>query len=805
MFEKILQSKKKLGKSRIDHLFFGMSSSRSDRSSSSSSSSSKRKRDEEHDKHRSSRSDKDRHRSSRRDEKDRDGDRDSRRDRKHRSRSRSRDRDSSNKRQEEKRHRKDGDNKGSDAPPQANAENGGSKIENAAPPAPQPAISQIAAPVASVLPPVAAPSPAAPAASKSILPGLNLDALRAMKEKLKMEVQKKSQEQQKGPTPAAAAAATTVQPGLRAAAPQDAATAEKMRIMADMQSKINAKLAALQGRLPPGVLVPLPTAAPSSGTSAPGFSSSGPGPRPLRLDAEGREIDDQGRVISSGRAPVVATLAINKRVQREELFKLESPAIETDPTKNPYFDPRMRAPKVTRPRRAFNFVEAGTYVRKAQRMRTKLAKELLENAMGSIDEEMDGDAPRDKSLMPMGGLRKEAEQIIHKEDEPVPDVEWWDAPLLLHKERYGNESTSADEERAAEEGGIMVVVADEESKGKEKAKDGELTVSNNLNERRITHLVEHPVALAPPTEKPPPGPMPLKLTKAEQKKMRRRARAEKQREQQERVLLGLDSAPKNRMKISNMMKVLTTEAVQDPTQIEKMVRAEMEERAKAHDARNQERKLTPEQRSLKKLKKLKEDTNLITHVALFRVTNLSDERHKCVSRPPPSALCCSRTCHVCVLCYRGSNDLVCRMRNRYKVDINAQQNFLTGCAVLYRGCCLVLVEGGPKAIERYKKLMMRRVDWNDYTKPEEAESEGGMEVEKEEKPKQPDRPQNFCDLVWEGTVLRPSFRNFQVDLFPSEKDARKFLKQRGVPHYWDVCRCASSVCLSCLRDLAIAC
>ncbi len=134
------------------------------------------------------------------------------------------------------------------------------------------------------------------------------------------------------------------------------------------------------------------------------------------------------------------------------------------------------------------------------------------------------------------------------------------------------------------------------------------------------------------------GPMPLKLTKAEQKKMRRRARAEKQREQQERVLLGLDPAPKNRMKISNMMKVLTTEAVQDPTQIEKMVRAEMEERAKAHDARNQERKLTPEQARLKKLKKLKEDTSLITHVALFRVTNLSDERHKCVD-PPYACVC----------------------------------------------------------------------------------------------------------------------------------------------------------------------
>lgn len=463
----------------------------------------------------------------------------------------------------------------------------------------------------------------------------------------------------------------------------------------------------------------------------------------MRLDAEGREVDEQGRVISSGPVPLVATLAINKRVQRESLFKLESPTIETDPTKNPYFDPRMRAPKVGRTRRqkAFQFVEAGTYVKKAQRMRTKLAKEFLESSVavpGKGVEGIDPTAPVDKSLMPME-LLKEAEEIIQKEDEPVPDVEWWDLPLLIDKQHYDKSNPVAQQLDA------MVVVGEETQNAE--------AVSSNINERRVTHLVEHPVILQPPTEKPPPGPMPLKLTKAEQKKMRRRARAERLREQQERVLLGLEPPPKNRMKISNMMKVMTSEAVQDPTQIEKMVRTEMEERAKAHDARNQERKLTPEQRRLKKLKKLKEDTSLVTHVALFRVTNLSDERHK------------------------------------YKVDVNAQENFLTGCAVLYRGCCAVLVEGGPKGIERYKKLMLRRIDWNDFT-TEEEEEDKEMDVEKQKAKERAaaDRPHNYCDLVWEGTVLKAAFKNFQVDLFPSESDARKFLKQRGVPHYWDAAR-----------------
>lgn len=729
-----------------------------DRSSSSSSSSStlasKRKRGDSAERHGSSSSsskDKSHHRSSsKRRDRDATGDGDhdrersrsrerhsSRRKRRSRSRSRSRDRDHHHradrhhhdrrdrKDHAEKRAKREDDNGGAKAGAPTASSSSSSLPENGAGDAAKPGAG------------AAATTAAAAGKAATLLPGLDLGALRAMKEKLKQEVEKRAKEQPGGPSSATQTLAgktlpaglpTAATSALLAKAAHDPVAAERLKAMVEIQSKINAKLAALQNRSSAAGSAPGPTLLPAAVSSGPA------GPRPLRLDSEGREIDDQGRVISAGRVPLVATLAINKRVQRESLFKLESPTVETDPTKNPYFDPRMRAPKVGRTRRpkAFKFVAAGTYVKKAQRMRTKLAKEFLEGSMsvlgadGRVAIEGADAMPIDKSLMPME-LLKEAEEIIQKEDEPVPDVEWWDLPLLLNKERYSNSDPPADP---------MLI------------ENGSVSISSNINERRVTHLVEHPVILEPPTEKPPPGPMPLKLTKAEQKKMRRRARAEKLREQQERVLLGLEPPPKNRMKISNMMKVMTSEAVQDPTQIEKMVRTEMEERAKAHDARNQSRKLTPEQKRLKKLKKLKEDTTLITHVALFRVTNLSDERHK------------------------------------YKVDVNAQENFLNGCALLYRGCCLVLVEGGPKSIERYKKLMMRRIDWNDFTINEE-EGEGEGEKAKE---RVVDRPHNSCSLVWEGTVLKSAFKNFQVDVFPSESDVRKFLKQRGVAHYWDACK-----------------
>lgn len=63
---------------------------------------------------------------------------------------------------------------------------------------------------------------------------------------------------------------------------------------------------------------------------------------------------------------------------------------------------------------------------------------------------------------------------------------------------------------------------------------------------------------------------------------------------------------------------------------------------RAHEAANAARKLTPEARREKTIRKLKEDTSLGVHVAVFRLTELKNPQRK------------------------------------YKVDINAQQLYLTG-------------------------------------------------------------------------------------------------------------------------------
>ena len=86
-----------------------------------------------------------------------------------------------------------------------------------------------------------------------------------------------------------------------------------------------------------------------------------------------------------------------------------------------------------------------------------------------------------------------------KQAEAVPEVEWWDAPLL----------PSGSYEDVADDGGVT------------------------LQEGKLTMYVEHPVPIEPPLEAPKPPPQPLKLTKVELKKLRTQRRRQREMEKQE--------------------------------------------------------------------------------------------------------------------------------------------------------------------------------------------------------------------------------------------------------------------------------
>lgn len=277
------------------------------------------------------------------------------------------------------------------------------------------------------------------------------------------------------------------------------------------------------------------------------------------------------------------------------------------------------------PRDASQFVKEGKFQRQADMVRLQAkfgetearkiaAREARERRAAAERERLEATA--DPNLIPLGaragikgGMAGAAQSRAAAVLDEVPDVEWWDAHILANGS-YDDVS------------------------------DGRW----DIKPEKITPYVEHPVPMQPPMEAPPPPPQPLKLTKREQKKLRTQRRQQREQEKQEMIRQGLLEPPKPKVKISNLMRVLTDEATADPTAIEKEVRKQMEERASAHEDRNLARQLTPAERREKKIRKLFDDPSggVETQVHVYRVESLSNPK------------------------------------NKFRVDINAQENRLSG-------------------------------------------------------------------------------------------------------------------------------
>ncbi|KAL3523748.1 hypothetical protein ACH5RR_016582 [Cinchona calisaya] len=432
----------------------------------------------------------------------------------------------------------------------------------------------------------------------------------------------------------------------------------------------------------------------------------------LRLDALGREIDEHGNLVNVPKVNNLSTLKVNINKQKKEAFQILKPELEVDPEENPYFDARMGIDKnkILRPKRmTFQFVEEGKWSKDAEIIKLKSqfgearAKEL------KAKQAQLAKAKAEPDINP--NLIEVSERVFMKgkQKETIPEVEWWDVPLL-------QSGTYSD------------------------ISDGYLPV-DKLKMEKITIYVEHPHPIEPPAEPMPPPPQPLKLTKKEQKKLRTQRRLAREKDKQEMIRQGLLEPPKPKVKMSNLMKVLGSEATQDPTKLEMEIRSAAAEREQAHIDRNIARKLTPAECREKKERKLFDDPDKAeTIVSVYKVNYLSH----------PQA--------------------------RFKVDANAHENRLTGCAVISDGVSVVTVEGCPKSIKRYGKLMLRRIDWAAAMKNEgeDEEEDSG------------DAPVNKCLLVWQGTIAKPNFKRFSIHECRTEAAARKIFSDAGVSHYWDL-------------------
>jgi U4/U6 small nuclear ribonucleoprotein PRP3 len=382
---------------------------------------------------------------------------------------------------------------------------------------------------------------------------------------------------------------------------------------------------------------------------------------------------------------------------------------------DPVYDPRLKRAHTERKARPMVFLETGQLTKRAEEQQTKIEK-LVEATQYK----------QKKVVLP--------ESTGPTRPAPVTSInaDWWDEPFLSLKP------------------------SSESSMEVDTATDG--FDPSMLREDLVTLLIHHPVLSKPMAEAPEPPPRPAMLTPWQEKKLARQARQLAQQTRREEILLGIRPAEKGRVRISNMMKVYS-DAITDPTLVEKRVRAELAEREGRHFARNAERQLTPEQRKAKEREKLKEDTSLSSTVAVFRILSFANPK------------------------------------NRFKVDSEVRKNNLSGAAVYSSDFVVLVVEGGPKSVARFTKKMLKKVPWTQpippARAPEPTDGEAPHREDKEDAPKKVygkdiDPVDNLCHLVWRGEVVRRSFEEFRFT-HPS-RGARAYLESLGVVHYYDAAK-----------------
>ncbi|GMS89013.1 hypothetical protein PENTCL1PPCAC_30846 [Pristionchus entomophagus] len=380
-----------------------------------------------------------------------------------------------------------------------------------------------------------------------------------------------------------------------------------------------------------------------------------------------------------------------KKEKKEEIVAEEKKE-ETE-----FVDPRLILKSASRGRRAIVFHEKGEFEQIANKQRAKAKLEKLQQEISKAAKQTGISSAVKLAMVTPAGTSKV---------EMIPPIEWWDQ-VVIEADDYDNLPTEEDASRY---------------------------------DSTISDLIEHPIKLQPPNESLQPHYLRVYLTTKERKKIRRQNRKETLKEKQEKIRLGLEKPPEPKVKLSNLMRVLGNDAIQDPTKMEAHVRKQMMERQKKHEKENEERKLTKEQKAAKKTKKLSEDVSLGVHVAVYRMKSLVHPA------------------------------------KRFKVEMNAKQLQMTGAVLMHKDMCVVVVEGGPKQQKFYKNLLLQRVKWE-----EEIIGEKKAAVDKD----QPGE-RNKCELIWEGIVKKRAFRDLRVHTATIEKQAREILEKHGVANYWDM-------------------
>ncbi|KAL7575925.1 hypothetical protein ACA910_000724 [Epithemia clementina (nom. ined.)] len=466
----------------------------------------------------------------------------------------------------------------------------------------------------------------------------------------------------------------------------------------------------------------------------------------------------------------------------------------------------------SRKHRELKFVEPGKWQEIAQRRREKAQKiqeagffsgrktahSIQANTIGVDNSSSTTNIYGPAATETEGGKpQQQAEETVPPRWDAHPDtnmpmfLEWWDVELLpsrLRKQVARAETaslnqqskaalvqnltkqsppstTKGDQDMEIEENDSKTLAATEsKAEANPEADEQALLRTSCWEQAALFHcktadLVQHIVPIPCPNQTAAPQPI-LHLTRKELKRQRKLRRQEKQRELQDLQAAGLIPAPEPRLTLQNFIRVLGDQAFLDPSKYEQKVVAQIQARQAAHEQRNQERKLTKEQRSAKTNAKLQSKVEKAAqsgqiHVALFYVKNMSHPYH------------------------------------RTKVDLNAQQLLITGGVLECPAAACVIVEGSPQAIQKFIRLMTVRMNWTsgpDVAEPSSPDvnrsNDGGNNAEKDTVVHEFDAT-NRCEMVWQGMVVKRLFSHFSFQSTETPDQCRKILRQKGLSHYWD--------------------
>ncbi|KAF1945842.1 PRP3-domain-containing protein [Clathrospora elynae] len=269
----------------------------------------------------------------------------------------------------------------------------------------------------------------------------------------------------------------------------------------------------------------------------------------------------------------------------------------------------------------------------------------------------------------------------------------------------------------------------------------------------ITLYVQHPPLLKAPQEQRLVQVKPMYLTTKEQAKLRRMRRAADLKEHQAKIRLGLEPPPPPKVKRGNMMRVMGEQAIADPTAVEMLVESQIQQRHDDHVTANEERKLTKEEEHAKLAANQDKDAQKGLYMCVFKVNTLAFGKH------------------------------------RFQIDNNAKQHALTGITLFNPDLNLVVIEGGAFAVNKYKKLMLHRINWQENAPPTESQAEKQASDPQwlrslTEDGEIKDHSYNKCMLIFEGEIKDRSFRKWGSRVCETAGEARETLGRAKLDSLW---------------------